>query len=168
MAGKEETEKIIRIMVSDMEAKKTIREYKGNDTLLGKVRVMEANRARFETAGYYAELLHDSMKAVRVASKKLKSALEASKAKHGSRFAKRMEKIMTKFEQQQDQFDETLGELDLVTDYLNNGSDGEDGNNDNDGSGVAPRLEESMLSLCSVPTHSLGDPDTPERKMDYA
>lgn len=158
----DETGRIIRIMAAEMEANRTIREYKGNDTLLGKVRVMEANRARFETAGYYAELLHNSMKTVRAASKKLKSALEASKTKNGSRFAKRMEKIMLKFEQQQDQFDETMGELDLVTDYLNNGSDGEDGNdNNNTNSGITP---EESLHLCSVPTHRL----EPEREMDFA
>jgi hypothetical protein len=157
MATGDETGKIIRLMAADMEAKKTIREYKGNDTLLGKVRVMEANRARFETAGFYAELLRDSMKAVRVASKKLKTALAAGGFKNGDRFSKRMDKIMTKFEQQQDQFDETLGELDMVTGYLNNNNKGSDSSDsdDNDYSGTTP-FEVSSL-LCSVPTHSLGD-----------
>lgn len=150
--GGEETRKIIRIMTADLEAKKTIREYRSNDSLLGKVRVMEANRARFENAGFYAELLHNSMKAIRVASKKLKSALEAPGSKRGSGFTKRVDKIMTNFEKQQDLFDETLGELDLITDYLNDGSDGEDDHNNSTGGSAPPCIGTAplMSSLCSL------------------
>lgn len=164
MAGsEEETGKIIRMMAADMEARRTIREYKDNGTLLGKVRVMAANRTRFETAGFYTQLLHESMKSVRAAGKKLKEALSKSGAKSGSQFSKRMDAIMTKFEDQQDRFDETLSELDMVTVYLNNDSDGEDGNDD-DFSGPKPlpvrgNESRSSLNLCSVPTHGLDDED---------
>lgn len=164
-----ETAKIIRLMANELEAKRIIREYRGNDTLLGKLRVMEANRARFETAGQYAELLTASMKAVRTASKKLKAAISAgSSSKTGDRFAKRMDKIMAKFDKQQTQIEEMLDELDIVTGCLDNNNRGlcdssgdDDDGNDYPGGGGPLDTSSSSLSLCSVPTHSLGDVSVP-------
>ena len=152
-------------MIADGEAKNLMTAYADNDSLLGKIKLLNATQSRLETAGHFATVLHESLKKVLVASKQLKTVLSKSKSFKGSKkFSDRIDYIQEKLDLHEEGYAEYIGDIGMLATSLNSGDydDDDDGDDDNTGGsggcgGGGPSSSAfNELVLCSVPTDDVG------------
>ena len=129
-----ETSKLIRIMAEEVESERMIKEYGNNKTLLGRVRVIEANAKRCKTVGSQAEMIIESMESLRVASKSLKSLLKTvTKKTDMKKMVKVMDKLIDYLVDYQENVSESFDEFKTLNtafeDDKSDSSDDEEGGN---------------------------------------